>query len=207
MCQEYYGTAFKDFAATFIHSTVINSNWLDDMRNELRVVAGGYRERVQRSHEKRAAEHFGVIQYAGVLAVKFGVLPFSEQEICSSVEFAFRAWSGGLQDKDELDYALDDLRSFLSSNLQGFVNPRRDVSDIRHQGYKLNENGVECLGFEEGLLDRVIDPAVNRNRLYARLVDKEMLLKLAEDRYYVRRTVEGKGNLKLILIKLEFLSQ
>lgn len=49
--------------------------------------------------------------------------------------------------------------------------------------------------------------SIRRNRLYGRLHEMGMLLKLADDRYTVRRTVVGKGNLKLIMLRLDFLSQ
>lgn len=157
MCLEYHGAAFKSFVDDFIHTSAIQHGWLDELKIELKHLAQEYRDKVQRPHEKRAAEHFSVIQYAGKLAVCFGVLPFSEQDIASSVEVAFEAWKSGLEDKDELDYAVDDLRVYMSSMQPSFINPDSDTANVRHIGYKFTQGGVECLAFEEPMLDGVLD--------------------------------------------------
>ncbi|MBU2886737.1 DUF927 domain-containing protein [Gilvimarinus agarilyticus] len=205
-CLEYYGTAFKSFTKDFIDTATKEHGWFSSLKDELETLAQSFRSKVDRSHEKRAAEHFAVIRFAGKLAVNFGVLPFSQDGIINAVDTAFEAWCGGLEDKDELEYAIDGVREYLSRNQHAFINPQADAGSTRHLGYKMQENGVECLAFEEATLDGVLDPTIRRNRVYSRLHEQGALLKLSDDRYTVRRTVPGKGNLKLIVLRLDFLS-
>lgn len=207
MSQTYYGTAFKSFAKDFIDAFITVSNWLEVMQAELALLANYYREKVERPHEKRAAEHFASIHYAGKLAVSFGVLPYAEQVIESSIEFAFDAWKEGLSGKDELDYEVEKLRSYMSENLQAFVNPSSDVSAIAHIGYKYKIDGQDYLAMECSTLERQISASITKKRLLTRLLENGLLHRAEEDRYYSKRKVEGKGSLKLYMIKQSILEQ
>ena len=205
MSQTYYGTAFKSFAKDFIDAFITVPNWLEVMKNGLEPLANHYREKVTYRHEKRAAEHFASIHYAGKLAVGFGILPFSEQVIQESIEFAFESWREGLDGKDELDHEVDKLRSYMSENLQAFTNPSSDVSGISHVGYKYKIDGQDYLAMECSALERQIGAGISKKRVLTRLLENDLLHKPEDDRYYAKRKVEGKGSLKLYMIKQSIL--
>ena len=204
--QSYYGTAFKAFAREFILSVTTLQDWEETLKNGLAELAETYKAQVQRPHEKRAAEHFATIHYAGKLALGFGILPFSEEAISDAVQYAFDGWKAALDDKDELDFELEKLRAYFGENQRKFINPRSEVANIDHVGYRYTIGEVGYLAIERSRFHALISSTLSTKRVLDRLEERELLLRLEPDRRYCKRVVEGRGELFLYMINQSILA-
>jgi|GEM_PF-5643618 len=206
MSQTYYGTAFKEFALNFVRWASPRNGWLHDVNQAHSEVVQHYRAQVDKEHEKRAAEHFATVHYAGKLAVNFGVLPFGEDTIAESVQFAFNAWKDALGGKDELDHEVDRLRQFISQNQGNFGNPAAPRRPNTNTGFKFTENGAEYFAIERCKFEEIVTTALSHQRLLQRLDEQGLLYKPEVGRLYGRRMVAGMGKLKLYFINQAILS-
>ena len=129
-CGQYYGSAGPEFVRQL--TAVFES--ATELRDAVSEFIGASMTRLGASKLRpaleRAAKKFALVEVAGILGVTFEILPFTDEEIKSSVRTAYDAWL------TEAEAIPDDIRAVLA--VRGFILKHRE-SRFRHQPIRENE--------------------------------------------------------------------
>lgn len=121
-----FADAVKSAAAThyghagplFIEKLIENADAVKMMAKEIPALAEKLCGIGAAGQVKRAANRFALVAVAGLLAVRFGILPVSEQEVGSAVKKCFEAWLDARGGKDALEelQLLERVKQFLETH-------------------------------------------------------------------------------------------
>jgi uncharacterized protein (DUF927 family) len=172
---KYYGTATPMLIEALVTTTPDHDALIDLIKNKWQVnqitLTGRYSSTLN-DIQKRAAKRFALVQTIGELAVDHAVLPYSHQQVETSVHYVFNNWLTNVSNVRDIDRALEKLRNFIESNIARFFDedaptPSNGVVRPPHNFigyiksftkshkisagvyYLLNQNGFEeaCEGF------------------------------------------------------------
>lgn len=156
---QYYGTALREFIAKLINYESNHFALKKDIVNRMELcrmtlTAG----RKLHSHQQRVIQRFTLLIVAGQLAVKFGLLPMTEQEITESIKSVLNSWIGDESNLPPDLRGINDVKNFFIANrdsrFKSFVNGENffQVRDIA--GYIQIKNGEELVLFtQEGFIE------------------------------------------------------
>lgn len=199
-CGHYYGVAGPRFLHKLINlkpETILlrQSIQADIEASERNLV----KDRELESHQHRVLRRFAAVTTAGILAIRFGILPFTQDEVIQAVLTVRDAWLGDEGNESDSMKGFKAVREFILRNPGRFrpVNFSDDqikdlagyyAEDIKlylFTGQGFNE---ACSGFQK---DMVLDELDKRGFLF----------KNEYDRKKSKHTIHGIGRISLYAIK------
>lgn len=113
-CATYYGTAGPAFIERIIEQRQQSEDeFIATLRLLMDQFARELTPEAAKPEQARAIRQFAAIQVAGTLAVRWNILPFSEEEIRQAVAHACLLWQGGIKEVTDTDRGIKSLREFL----------------------------------------------------------------------------------------------
>ncbi|MEG6347549.1 DUF927 domain-containing protein [Enterobacter hormaechei] len=155
--------------------------------------------------ENRARDRFGVLYLTGMLAVEWGILPWSREDILDVVYEAFTRWLKNYRnDANRKENVLSGMQNYLAANGAKFYDfriPYPGVIKTDIAGYCLKDG---CYLILPDALGQLADKwGLNAKKL-AQLIDSEgFLIRPEGDRLTMRKTI-NRGNVTGYCISSEF---
>lgn len=122
-CAEYYGTAGAAFVKALLQSQVDDASLRQDLKQQIEESKSLLRsdmEQELKPEQRRVLDRLGVILLAGLLAARFGVVPFSEDEIVKSVRHVRDLWLDDSHDISDVSRAIVAIITFLQTQASRF---------------------------------------------------------------------------------------
>ncbi len=143
--------------------------------------------------QARAIRRFALLRLAGELAVQFGILPLTDDDIRQAVEYARNCWlSGTTNDISDTDRAIRALQGFIVRNHSTFANTRDSQSKVSNlKGFFNAENGWYL--FDDMQLQAAIGGHDVKETVRA-LRDKRLLVTHEGGRLKVKQKIARMGN-------------
>lgn len=135
---KYYGTAGPAFIGKIIEQRQQSeTEFIATLRLLMDQFARELTPEGAKPEQARAIRQFAAIQVAGTLAVRWDILPFSEEEIREAVAHACLLWQGGMKEVTDTDRGIKALREFLLRHHTSLPTVNADKSKISNaRGFK-----------------------------------------------------------------------
>ncbi|MDO3378117.1 DUF927 domain-containing protein [Geoalkalibacter halelectricus] len=131
-CSTYYGTAGPAFLENLIEA--LEEYGLEGLRTLLTDYLNQYVDELTlpglQPEEVRALRRFALVRVAAELAVDFGILPFSGEEILEAVIFARDAWLASNEVFSDIDRAVMALQTYIVHHHGSFPNTRNKQARV-----------------------------------------------------------------------------
>ena len=156
-CARYFGNAGSEFVKGLVNRYSSVSDLQSQVGKDLDRVLSTFSSRGLEPAAVRVQKRFALIQVSGEIAVKLGILPFSEDEVADAVRETQKAWVDGLGHLSEAIRGMDALAEFLlrfrgrfqSANFDdesGYVQESFGFFDIKENLFLLTKSA-----FQEGV--------------------------------------------------------
>lgn len=153
-CTNYFGNAGLQFVKGLIQHYESSTDFQGRIKRDLQDVIATIPSRGLEPEAKRAQKRFALVQVAGALAVKLGVLPVSESEVADAVRTARIAWIDGLGHLSEAIRGMEALAEFLLrfrgyfqdaniNNERGFVKESFGFIDLKENVFLLHKSAFQ----------------------------------------------------------------
>jgi hypothetical protein len=134
-CSKFYGTAFPAMVKRLIAAIRVNPDQvLDDLRSEYDAAIRALTPIDVRPEQGRAIRRFAAVLVAGLTAARYGVLPYSADEIWACVRTVLDIYLNYSPSLPDSHWGLVRLQSFLLSNHSSFPSvsdPKARVSNAK----------------------------------------------------------------------------
>jgi len=138
----YYGVAIRPYLKIIAKTA---ETVVDDARSSIKEFADRVCDNESSGQVRRAAERFGLIAFAGELAVRIGILPWPEGEAADAAEVSFKAWvrERGGNGPAEVNAAIQQIRFFIerygSSRFEPTMQTEHDRIILDRAGYRRDD--------------------------------------------------------------------
>lgn len=141
--------------------------------------------------EKRASERFGVLYLAGWLAVAWGILPWSNEDVADVVCTAFIRWLNNYRhDANRKECILSEIQNYLVSQEMKFHDvkvPRPGMVRADSVGYRLKDGSFLMM---PDTLEKLAEKFGMNAKKLAQLIDAEgHLIRSEGDRLTMRKAI------------------
>lgn len=198
-----YGSAGHDFAYCLTGLTDENGNALgwhgtaSYMRNTYLSLCDDIVERLRESQielsevEKRASERFGVLYLAGMLAVAWEILPWSNDDVSDVVCASFTRWLNNYRnDANRKECIMSEVQNYLVSQEMKFHDvrvPRPGMVRADSVGYRLKDGSFLMM---PDILEKLAEKFGMNAKKLAQLIDAEgHLIRSEGDRLTMRKAI------------------
>ena len=168
---------------------------------------------------KRIASRMGLVAAAGIIATKFGLTGWPENEAWVMVKKCFQSWldqRGGTSDQEE-EQILSQVKAFLETNGESQFTPVDDIGHIRTQNRAgFRETMKDADNGEEYVLYYVFTQAYkkrmcagrNQRTVSSLLIEREFLIPdLKTKKAYQTKRFSGMGAVKCYVINGKILNE
>ncbi|EHR9462083.1 DUF927 domain-containing protein [Salmonella enterica subsp. enterica] len=174
-CSRYYGTAGQAFVSKLLSK---NNKLISEKLTRLVNEFLKYHDLEQSNDgvKRRIATRFALTYAAGVLAIKFGILPFDEEEIMAAISYCYLSAVNPMKAKFSDIFKKEFLDELIKNDFDDirFIKAKKDiVNDINILKMKVNNTAVFAVDkdfFKENIttsLKNAIDVLIKNNVLYA----------------------------------------
>ncbi len=165
-CAEYYGTAGAAFVKALLQSQPDDASLSLSIKQQLEEAKTLLRSDIKQElkpEQRRVLDRLGVILLAGLLAARFAIVPFTEDEIIKSIRHVRDLWLEDSHDISDVTRAIAAIINFLQTQVSRFkkipvettdnekFEPRDLAGFITHDQYyifpEVFRNEV-CAGFD-----------------------------------------------------------
>ncbi|MHC4070511.1 MAG: DUF927 domain-containing protein [Planctomycetota bacterium] len=152
-CTKYFGNAGLEFIRGLIERYETSAKFQARIKQDLEDVIATIPSSGLEPEARRAQKRFALVQVAGQLAVRLGILPVTESEVADAVRTARNAWIDGLGHLSEAIRGMEALREFLLryrgrfqdadiNEESGFVQESFGYIDLKENLYLLNKTAL-----------------------------------------------------------------
>jgi putative DNA primase/helicase len=164
----YYGVAIRPYLKIVAKTA---ETVVDDARLSIKEFADQVCDNESSGQVRRAAERFGLIAFAGELAVRTGILPWPEGEATDAAQVSFKAWirDRGGDGPAEVNAAIQQIRFFIerfgSARFEPTVQTEHDRIIPDRAGYRRDDGWLVLpevwkrdllAGFSVGSINRAL---------------------------------------------------
>lgn len=149
-CGEFYGAAGPLFVKKLIGllapegETTLKT---DELKRMLEKAESELAWEGMDGQQRRALKRFALAATAGLLAVRFKILPYTSEEVMAAVKSVVTMWASNTTPNDGLRAAIR-LKEFIEGNLDRFADPRDDRFNLRDKvGMKRRIDGRDLFLF------------------------------------------------------------
>lgn len=176
-CGTFYGTPGVAFVQALVKYLNTDPDAIDSLKDRLNSIRNCLVADDMPSEQKRVAMKFAFVQLAGECAAKWINLPFSQQEIETSVKSMFDCWLSGVSTLSDEDRGMQAVKAFIFSNRGRFLesnsqqlNDRMPTTipgyyDTPNNRYLFDENGIK-VALGNNSVDAVLRALRDKGYLY-----------------------------------------
>lgn len=205
-CSDYGGTAGPAFLNSLVEQASTNHALSKLVRDLVKAAVDELTPSEIEQEQARAIGRFALVQVAGVLASKLGIIPQTARQVGEAVKFVRDIWMEEHQGISDRARAIHSIREFILSDGSRFRDTDNQEQNIHNLvGYRDTIRDLWLLtdkGFKEACEGQDIKE-VSRE-----LLGKDLLFKNDAKRFKSKHTISGmgKGQLRLFAIKGAILS-
>ena len=150
VCGEFHGAAGPFFVKTLLELLApggAKTLKTDEIRRLLERAESELAWEGIDGQQRRALKRFALAATAGLLAVRFKILPYTSEEVMAAVKSVVGMWASNTPPNDALRAAIR-LKEFIEGNLERFVEPGDDRPNLRDKvGMRRRIGGRDLLLF------------------------------------------------------------
>jgi uncharacterized protein (DUF927 family) len=200
-CGQYFGTAGKSFVEKLLDDEDINTLY-KTIQSGIDLCLPRITPKESTPEQDRAIRRFALIEVAGLMAVRFGILPFIEQDIRNSTETILNAWLDGSQYLADTDRGVESVEEFILKHESRFRKANDNTHTVRELvGYRNDDYYLFTKeGFKEACSGH--DP-----QDVARKLKSLGFLFTSDNSLMSKHTIFGVGRPRLYAVKIWMIDQ
>lgn len=84
---------------------------------------------------ERVRACFALVAHTGIIAIKAGILPWTERQVVESVKACYSAWHSGIDTVSDVARGIDNVRNFILAHESRFQSINHDIAPINRAGW------------------------------------------------------------------------
>lgn len=137
-CTDYYGSA----GSAFLDALVGNASSAHELRSVVRKMVQKSAEELTpdqaEQEQRRAIQRFALVQTAGLLASRLGIIPQQPEQVCEAIQYVRDIWIGEHRGISDQARAVHSVREFILTHGSRFRDANNDAGAKIHSlaGYR-----------------------------------------------------------------------
>lgn len=130
-CAKHYGHAGQMFVQWL-------AEHIEEAKNEWKEFDAALIGTAPTTESSRARKRFALAAFAGQLAARLNITPWSAPEILKTAQYAYKQWYSQSRSTDEGQRGIENIRTFIEANAARFETPN-DVTPRQRAGWRRDE--------------------------------------------------------------------